>query len=104
MENYKADIADDGQAGYDMASRDNYDIIVLDNLLPKLDGIEVCKKLRQKDIDTPIITRLPRIRSKISARQRRLSVWYFFGTHFEPRYCNPLELVRSKGCGWQKKS
>jgi two-component system, OmpR family, alkaline phosphatase synthesis response regulator PhoP len=45
----------DGEEGRNLAELEAPDIIVLDLMLPKLDGIEVCKQLRQKKIMTPIL-------------------------------------------------
>lgn len=53
-EGYEVDICYDGEQGYKMAIRTNYDIILLDIMLPKINGMEVCRKLRTKK-DTPII-------------------------------------------------
>lgn len=55
QETYAADVAYDGEAGYDLAATEDYDLIILDRLLPKLDGLEICKKLRQENIHTPIL-------------------------------------------------
>jgi DNA-binding response OmpR family regulator len=55
QETYAVDVAYDGEEGYDMASSEDYDIIVLDLLLPKMNGKEVCKKLRSENIHTPIL-------------------------------------------------
>lgn len=45
----------DGEEGYQKAISDKPDLIVLDLMLPKMDGIEVCKELRKQQIDTPIL-------------------------------------------------
>lgn len=45
----------DGEEGRNLAELEAPEIIVLDLMLPKLDGIEVCKQLRQKKIMTPIL-------------------------------------------------
>lgn len=45
----------DGEEGKLLAETDSPDIIILDLMLPKLDGMEVCKQLRQKNIMTPIL-------------------------------------------------
>jgi len=45
----------DGEAGIQIAETQSLDIIVLDLMLPKMDGMEVCKQLRQKRIMTPIL-------------------------------------------------
>lgn len=45
----------DGEAGLFLASSESYDCIILDVMLPKMDGISVCRKLRQKNIKTPVL-------------------------------------------------
>lgn len=52
---YTVDTAMDGQTGLQKALKNNYGAIILDLMLPKKDGIEVCKELRRRSIDTPII-------------------------------------------------
>ncbi|MFD2446307.1 response regulator transcription factor [Bacillus sp. CGMCC 1.16607] len=52
---YEVITAMDGEKGRDLAISENPDMIVLDLMLPKLDGIEVCKQLRQQKILTPIL-------------------------------------------------
>lgn len=53
--NYNVDAVFDGEDGLNYGLTDIYDIIVLDIMLPKLNGINVLKKLRQNKISTPII-------------------------------------------------
>ena len=48
-------VANDGDAGYDAACRESYDAIVLDIMLPEMNGYEVCRRLRADDIWTPIL-------------------------------------------------
>lgn len=55
MEHYTVETAYDGKEGLEKAEINNYDLIILDIMLPKIDGIELCKKLREKKIETPII-------------------------------------------------
>lgn len=45
---HRADWVKDGQSAYDYAMLTDYDVIILDWMMPKLNGIETCKKLRQK--------------------------------------------------------
>ena len=54
-ESYSVDYSHNGEEGLYLASVNSYDLILLDIMLPLLDGIEVCKKLRVEDINTPII-------------------------------------------------
>lgn len=54
-ESYAVDVVYDGTEGYDMALVEQYDVIILDIMLPGMDGIEICKKLREQNIHTPIL-------------------------------------------------
>lgn len=51
---YKVNVVGDGQAALDMARNDQYDLIVLDVMLPILDGFDVCRILRQ-EMNVPIL-------------------------------------------------
>ncbi|WP_164216793.1 response regulator transcription factor [Virgibacillus sp. YIM 98842] len=53
--NYTTDVAYDGQEAVEKAKMENYDLIILDLMLPKLDGLEVCKELRNNKIETAIL-------------------------------------------------
>jgi len=56
QESYAVDIAYDGEQGFDLAATEDYDIIILDLMLSKMDGIEICQKLRREEnIHTPIL-------------------------------------------------
>ena len=52
---FTVDTAFDGEEGLYMADINPYDLIILDLMLPKKDGIAVCKEIRQKKINTPIL-------------------------------------------------
>mgnify|MGYP001567619799 CR=1 FL=1 len=54
-EGYAADVAYDGEDGHFRAKTSPYDLIILDLMLPKMDGITLCKKLRSEKITTPIL-------------------------------------------------
>ena len=54
-DNYLVDLAFDGQEGLDNALTGQYDVIVLDILLPKMDGLAVLREIRLSHIITPII-------------------------------------------------
>ena len=55
QENYAVDVAYDGETGYDLASSEEYDLIILDRLLPGIEGVQITQKLREKKIHTPIL-------------------------------------------------
>lgn len=55
QEKYAVDNEYDGESGLAAATSINYDLIILDRMLPGIDGIEVCQKLREKSIHTPIL-------------------------------------------------
>lgn len=52
---FAVDTAFDGEEGLYLAETEPYDVIILDIMLPKLDGLEVCRRLREKSIKTPIL-------------------------------------------------
>lgn len=54
-QHYVVDIAADGQAGWEFAVAYDYNLILLDVMLPKLDGISLCRQLRQKGYQMPIL-------------------------------------------------
>ena len=54
-ENYTIDVAADGEEGLFMAQSEEYDLVILDLLLPKKDGLEVLGTLRSKKITVPIL-------------------------------------------------
>jgi len=55
LEKFAVDLAFDGRDGFDLATTEEYDCIILDLMLPGMDGITICKKLRNLNIHTPIL-------------------------------------------------
>src|SRR6266496_726771 len=54
-ERHTVDVANDGTAGLDLALSDTYDVVILDVMLPKLDGIEICRQMRAERIMSPVL-------------------------------------------------
>jgi diguanylate cyclase (GGDEF)-like protein len=54
-QNYQVDIATDGLEGYELAAAFAYDLVILDVMLPKLDGIRFCRRLRSHNNPVPIL-------------------------------------------------
>jgi DNA-binding response OmpR family regulator len=52
---YTMDLAGDGIPGLNLASTNSYDVIVLDLMLPSMDGLTMCKRLREAGKSTPIL-------------------------------------------------
>lgn len=55
QEFFAVDLAFDGENGFNLASTEDYDLIILDWLLPKMNGLEFCTQLRKKQIHTQIL-------------------------------------------------
>ena len=55
LEGYEVDSASDGRSGLEKALELNHDVILLDLMLPEMDGLDVCKEIRRHNIGTPII-------------------------------------------------
>jgi two-component system alkaline phosphatase synthesis response regulator PhoP len=54
-EGYKVDVAGDGELGLAKAAEGEFDLVVLDVMLPKKTGFEVCRELRQRGVDTAVL-------------------------------------------------
>lgn len=67
QERYAVDVAYTGTDGYDLGSGEEYDLLILDLMLPGMDGLTVCSKLRAQNIHTPvlILTAKDRVRDKV---------------------------------------
>jgi DNA-binding response OmpR family regulator len=55
MESYSVALAGDGETGLAMIKSGNYDLILLDVMLPKISGFDICKEARSSGVKTPII-------------------------------------------------
>jgi DNA-binding response OmpR family regulator len=53
--NYSVDLAHDGERGFDLASSGVYDVVILDIMLPKRNGISILREMRNLNITTPVI-------------------------------------------------
>jgi two-component system copper resistance phosphate regulon response regulator CusR len=55
QESYAVDTAFDGEDGYNTAAAEDYDLLILDVMLPGIDGFEICRRLRADGKQTPIM-------------------------------------------------
>src|SRR5207247_9464998 len=67
---YSVDVARDGDEALEWPSVANFDVIILDVMLPEVDGIEVCRTLRAQGLRTPIL--MLTARDAVEDRVRRL--------------------------------
>mgnify|MGYP000504168149 CR=1 FL=1 len=54
-EKYNVDDAENGKIGFELASKNNYDVILCDIKMPEMDGVEVLEKLQEKGVGSPVI-------------------------------------------------
>ena len=85
LNGYTADICHDGESGLDNALTGIYDIILLDVMLPKLDGIQVIRQLRSSGNSTPVL--MLTAKSELEHRVTGLDSGadYYLTKPFEPR-------------------
>lgn len=84
MEGYEVDSVFDGEAGLEKASTGEFDLIILDVMLPRKIGFDVCRDLRQRGVDTAIL--MLTARSQITDRVvgLKLGADDYLGKPFDP--------------------
>ena len=84
-EHYAADVCHDGESGLDNALSDIYDLVILDVMLPKKDGLSVLRELRQEGKTVPVL--MLSARSELSDRVEGLDCGadYYLTKPFEPK-------------------
>ncbi len=84
-EHYAADVCHDGESGLDNALSDIYDLVILDVMLPKRDGLSVLRALRQEGKTVPVL--MLSARSELSDRVEGLDCGadYYLTKPFEPK-------------------
>ena len=54
-EGFEVTAATDGKTGFELAQENGFDLLILDVMLPKKNGYDICRDLRQKGISTPVL-------------------------------------------------
>src|SRR4029079_12911894 len=54
-EGYAVDSVTDGESGLERATREPFDLLLLDLMLPRMSGLDLCRELRRRGIETPVI-------------------------------------------------
>ena len=54
-EGYQVDVADNGRDGSELAQKNNYDLLILDWMLPEKSGLEICQEVRSRSLNLPVL-------------------------------------------------
>lgn len=84
FEGYEVEEAADGQEGFDKASVGEYDVILLDYMMPKLTGPEVLERLQPLDLNSPIIMLTAKAQQPDRDLAAQLGAQYFMPKPFSP--------------------
>ena len=98
-EGYAVDLAIDGENGLFLATTNDYDLILLDLMLPKIDGITVCKRLREEKNPSPIImlTAKDALKDKVTGLDAGADDYLTKPFAFEELLARIRAILRKKG-------
>ena len=93
---YELTIAYDGKLGLNMALHGDYDIIILDIMLPVINGLDICKEIRSEGINTPILmlTALGTLDDKVHGLQQGADDYLVKPFHFKELIARIQALMR----------
>lgn len=99
LKKYAVDIAYEGNAGLDLALGEEYDLIILDLMLPGIDGIDICRKTRDEHINTPILilTAKDQVSDKVMGLDVGADDYMAKPFSFEELFARIRALTRRKG-------
>lgn len=84
LHGHQLDYAIDGKQGFELALKHAYDVIILDVMLPKLSGTQVCSKLRNEGVDIPILM--------LTARDQNVDILEGFSNGADDYLVKPFDL------------
>ena len=87
-EGYRVEWAQTGAAGYDMARRHSFDLMVLDVMLPEKNGFDICRDLRREGMHTPVL--MLTARAEVVDRVLGLKLG---ADDYVQKNCEPMELM-----------
>ena len=98
---YEVTVAPDGLIGHEMAIKNQFDVMVMDIMLPGLNGIQLCKQLRRQQIDTPILmlTALGTTENIVAGLDSGADDYLVKPFHFAELEARLRTLVRRKSTG-----
>ncbi len=96
LQKYAVDVAHDGITGFDLAIGEEFDLIILDIMLPQMSGIEICKKIRQEGLHIPILmlTAKGQIKDKVTALDIGADDYMVKPFAFEELFARVRALIR----------
>ncbi|MBE9583007.1 response regulator transcription factor [Mucilaginibacter sp. JRF] len=96
--NYSVDVAADGVAGLTLMLQNKYDLFILDMMLPLLSGMELCRQVRQKQPDAPvlILSALGTIDDKVNGLQAGADDYLVKPFHFKELLARIEALMRRR--------
>jgi len=99
QERFAVDVAYTGNDGYDLVSSEDYDLIILDLMLPGMDGVTICKELRKNKIHIPILllTAKGQINDKVNGLNSGADDYLTKPFSFEELLARIRALLRRKG-------
>lgn len=97
-QSYVVDVAYDGRHGEDLVTQNEYDVLILDVLLPNQDGVVTCKRIREKKIDIPILmlTAIGDTDAKVRGLDSGADDYMTKPFHFEELLARVRALLRRK--------
>ncbi len=100
-EGYAVDTAYDGEEGHFLAASQEYDLVVLDLMLPKIDGLALCRKLRGEKIPSSILmlTAKDTVKDKVSGLDAGADDYLTKPFAFEEFLARVRSLLRKRGAG-----
>jgi DNA-binding response OmpR family regulator len=95
---YELQVAYDGKSGLSIAQQGDFDLIILDVMLPFINGLEICKKIRQADTVTPVLmlTALGTLDDKVEGLQQGADDYLVKPFHFKELIARIQALTRRK--------
>ncbi len=100
-EGYAVDVAADGEQGYFLASTQDYDLVILDLMLPDLDGLNLCRKLRAEGNEARILilTARDKVRDKVQGLNAGADDYLTKPFAFEELLARVRALLRKREAG-----
>lgn len=98
-EHFAVDVLYDGKAGYEQAAVEEYDVIILDIMLPGMDGLTICKALREEGVETPVLmlTAKDTIEDKVAGLDIGADDYLIKPFAFDELLARIRALIRRKG-------